>query len=84
MGLYWSYAPLVLGVWYRDLPLIKDYSRRDAISVLLGCNYNDLNTGYITISRLITSTGGAHEVSLSYKFEIERKHRFRAIPRPEF
>lgn len=87
LGLYWSYAPLVLGVWYRDLPLIKDYSRRDAISVLLGYNYKDLNIGYsydFTVSRLITSTGGAHEVSLSYKFEIERKHRFRAIPCPEF
>lgn len=87
VGLYWSYAPIVLGVWYRDLPLIKDYSRRDAISILIGYNYQDLNIGYsydFTVSRLVTSTGGAHEISLSYKFEIERKHRFKAIPCPEF
>lgn len=87
LGLYWSYAPIVLGVWYRDLPLIKDYSRRDAIAVLLGYNYQDINIGYsydFTVSRLVTSTGGAHEISLSYKFEIERKHKFKAIPCPEF
>ncbi len=88
VGLYWSYAPIVLGVWYRDLPLIKDYSRRDAISVLIGYNYKEVvNIGYsydFTVSRLVTSTGGAHEISLSYKFEIERKHKFKAIPCPEF
>lgn len=87
VGLYWSYTKIVLGIWYRDLPLIKDYTRRDAISVLLGFNYKDLNIGYsydFTISRLATSTGGAHELSLSYKFEIERKHRFKPVPCPEF
>lgn len=88
VGLYWSYSPVVLGVWYRDLPFIKDYSRRDAISVLLGYNYKEtLNIGYsydFTISRLVTSTGGAHEISLSYKFEIAKKHKFKAIPCPEF
>lgn len=87
VGLYWNYAPIVLGVWYRDLPLIKDYSRRDALSILLGYNYKDLNIGYsydFTLSKLVTSTGGAHEISLSYKFEIERKHKFKAIPCPEF
>lgn len=87
LGLYWSYSPIVLGVWYRDLPFIKDYARRDAISVLVGYNYMELNIGYsydFTVSRLVTSTGGAHEISLSYKFEIERKHKFKAIPCPEF
>lgn len=87
VGLYWSYSPIVVGVWYRDLPFIKDYSRRDAISVLLGYNFKDLNIGYsydFTVSRLVTSTGGAHEISLTYKFEIERKHKFKAIPCPEF
>ena len=87
VGLYWSYAPIVLGIWYRDLPLIKDYSRRDALSILLGYNYKDINIGYsydFTISRLVTSTGGAHEISMQYRFDIERKHRFKPIPCPEF
>jgi len=87
VGLYWSYAPIVLGVWYRDLPLIKDYTRRDALSLLLGYNYHEFNIGYsydFTISRLVTSTGGAHEISMSYRFDIERKHRFKPIPCPDF
>lgn len=87
LGLYWSYEPLILGVWYRDLPLIKDYSRRDALSLLVGYKYKKLSAGYsydFTISRMITNTGGAHEISLIYKFEIEQKKRFKPIPCPSF
>jgi len=86
-GLYWSYSPIVLGMWYRDLPLIKQYHRRDAIALLAGFQYKDLNIGYsydFTVSRLITSTGGAHEVSVIYKFEIEQRKKFKPIPCPEF
>lgn len=87
MGLYWNYDPIVLGVWYRDLPFIKDYSRRDAIALLIGYKHNDISIGYsydFTISRLISSTGGAHEVSLIYKFKIEQKKKFKPIPCPDF
>lgn len=87
IGLYWYYSPIVLGVWYRDLPLIKDYSRRDALAFLIGYEYESFKVGYsydFTLSHLITNTGGAHEVSLSYKFEIERKRKFKSIPCPEF
>ncbi len=87
IGCYWSYDPIVVGVWYRDLPLIKDYSRRDAIVILAGVQYMGLNIGYsydFTVSRLITSTGGSHEISLIYKFEIEQKKKFKPIPCPSF
>ena len=46
-----------------------------------------LRAGYsydFTISRLVTNTGGAHEVSLIYKFDIEQKKKFKPIPCPEF
>lgn len=87
LGMYWSYHPIILGVWYRDLPFIKDYSRRDALALLVGYQYEGLNVGYsydFTVSRLITSTGGAHEISLVYKFELEQKKKFRPIPCPTF
>ncbi len=87
LGLYWSYDPFVLGVWYRDLPFIKDYSRRDALALLCGYKFEGLSVGYsydFTLSRMITSTGGAHEISLIYKFEIEQKKKFKPIPCPTF
>jgi type IX secretion system PorP/SprF family membrane protein len=87
LGLYWSYNPILLGVWYRDLPFIKDFSRRDAIALLVGYKYEGLSVGYsydFTVSRLITNTGGAHEISLVYKFDIEQKKKFKPIPCPSF
>jgi len=85
LGLYWSYDAISIGAWYRDLPFIKDYSRRDALAVLLGYRYKDTSIGYsydFTISRMITNTGGAHELSLIYRFNIEAKKRFKPIPCP--
>lgn len=87
MGVYWNYSDLTLGVWYRDLPFIKDYSRRDALVFLVGYKYKQLSFAYsydFTISRLITSTGGAHEISLIFLFDIKQKKKFRPIPCPHF
>lgn len=85
LGLYWSYDQIMLGAWYRDIPFIKDYSRRDAIALLIGYKYEGLSLGYsydFTISRLVTNTGGAHEVSVIYKFEVVQKKKFKPIPCP--
>lgn len=87
LGLYWSYDPILLGIWYRDLPFVKDFSRRDAIAILVGYKYEGLSVGYsydFTVSRLITNTGGAHEISLVYKFEVKLKKKFKPIPCPLF
>lgn len=87
IGTYWNFDPITLGVWYRDLPLVKDYSRRDALAFLAGYKYQQLSVAYsydFTISRLITSTGGAHEISLIFLFEIKQKKKFRPIPCPHF
>lgn len=85
LGLYWKYDQIMLGVWYRDLPFIKDFSRRDAIALLVGYKYEGLSVGYsydFTVSRLVTNTGGAHEVSLIYKFDVQQKKKFKPIPCP--
>lgn len=87
MGMYWNFHPITLGVWYRDLPLVKDLSRRDALAFLAGYKYEQLSVAYsydFTVSRLITSTGGAHEISLIFLFNIEQKKKFRPIPCPNF
>lgn len=76
VGAYLTYSPLVLGVWYRGIPL-KTYTKNDVSIVshdaavfLLGYRQDNFSIGYsydATISRL-GSTGGAHELSLSYTF----------------
>jgi len=55
------------------------------MSFLLGYKFDNINIGYsydITISKLIGSTGGAHEISIIYNFDLNqtRKKRRKAIP----
>jgi type IX secretion system PorP/SprF family membrane protein len=95
-GLYWYKAPLMLGFWYRGIPFLKGGSdenyqkdpRGDAIAFLVGYKLNELRVGYsydFTISNLVSSTGGAHEVSITYEFKTTRKkERPRMVPCPEF
>jgi type IX secretion system PorP/SprF family membrane protein len=76
IGAYLTYSPIVLGAWYRGIPL-KTYTKdnvsiisHDAAVFLVGYRQDNFSIGYsydATISRL-GSTGGAHEISLSYTF----------------
>lgn len=74
-GLYWYKAPLVLGVWYRGIPLLKNsqsnMAYRDAAIFLIGFKNQQITVGYsydFTLSHLMGNTGGAHEVSIIYEF----------------
>ena len=88
LGVYWYRSPLVIGFWYRGIPFYKEVFNRDAFTVLVGIKTRSMNIGYsydFTISKLITSTGGAHEISMSYAFRTRPiKHKPRAVPCPEF
>jgi type IX secretion system PorP/SprF family membrane protein len=88
LGVYWYRNPFVLGFWYRGIPLYKEVFNRDAFTVLAGIKTRNMNIGYsydFTISRLITSTGGSHEVSISYTFKTKPiKRKPREVPCPEF
>ncbi len=95
LGLYWYKAPLMLGFWYRGIPFLKgkdpNYAkdpRGDAIAFLVGYKMDQLRVGYsydFTISNLVSSTGGAHEISITYEFKTTRKKKAaRMIPCPEF
>jgi len=90
LGLYYYKEPLIFGVWYRGIPLVTTQAG-DAIIGLIGIKTAQLHLGYsydFTISNLIGSTGGAHEISLVYEFNHlsmgQLKKRIRAIPCPEF
>lgn len=88
LGLYWYKNPLIMGIWYRGIPILKDQIG-DAIILLAGYKTKYLHIGYsydFTVSNLITSTGGAHEISFVYNFKLTRKYKkkIHAIPCPEF
>ena len=90
IGLYYYKDPLIFGLWYRGIPLLTSQAG-DAIIGLIGIKTSSLHIGYsydFTISNLIGSTGGAHELSLVYEFNNlslgQRNKRIRAIPCPEF
>ncbi|MBN1157751.1 MAG: type IX secretion system membrane protein PorP/SprF [Bacteroidales bacterium] len=88
MGVYWYRSPIIMGFWYRGIPMYKEVFNRDAFTSLIGIKTNNISIGYsydFTISRLVTHTGGAHEISIAYAFKtkpIERKPR--QLPCPDF
>ena len=85
IGMYWYKNPIVLGAWYRGIPGKR---RSDAIVFLAGWKMEGISIGYsydFTVSRLIGSTSGSHEISLSYTWEpIKRSQRPRMVPCPDF
>ncbi len=83
LGAYFEREPFFVGLWYRGLPLFKrydaGYANNDAIAILLGTIVNDMRIGYsydLTISRLASRAGGAHEITIGY--EIVQRHKKRA------
>jgi len=74
IGMYYTYEPLVLGIWYRGIPVAKTFNNNpnnDALIITAGVSWSRLNFGYsydITISKLAPSARGSHEISLSYQF----------------
>ncbi len=75
IGTYFTFEPIVIGTWYRGIPVkkVNGFSNNESIVLLIGFTQKRpkdiLNIGYsydFTISELGTASGGAHEVSLSY------------------
>ena len=74
-GVYWSRNPISLGLLYRGIPIFNNHVHglfnNDAIVAMVGLRTKDIRVGYsydMTISRLINSTGGSHEISIIYHF----------------
>ncbi len=95
LGAYWIRTPIILGFWYRGIPLLKrykaGYQNNDAIIFNVGYVWKDIKIGYsydVTISRLIANTYGSHEFSLVYEFNqdqrMKKKTRKVIIPCPKY
>ncbi len=70
LGVYYYKDPLIFGLWYRGIPFATSQAG-DALIGLIGVKTNSLSIGYsydFTISNLIGSSGGSHELSLIYEF----------------
>ena len=97
LGLYFTFEPIVIGAWYRGFPFqnLGDFANNESVVILLGYSKrtkdNILNIGYsydITISKLGSSSGGAHEFSISYAWFTGDPRKppknVRQIPCPDF
>ena len=88
IGVYWYQEPLMFGIWYRGIPFIGNDPRGDAMAFLVGYKTEGIRIGYsydFTISKLVSSTGGSHEISFIYEFSTSRvKKKKRMVPCPEF
>lgn len=86
IGAYYSRSPMLFGLWYRGLPVFPDNPNNGAITLQFGYNFSNVSMSYsydYTISRLMTKTGGAHEVSVAWTMQaVKRKAKRRMIPCP--
>jgi len=79
MGVYIQRSWLVAGMWYRI---------NDAIVTTIGLQRWGMMLGYsydITVDKLSNATGGAHELSLGFRFHSKaKKEGFHSINTPSF
>ena len=94
LGTYFFYEPVVIGLWYRGIPIqqnARDNVSQDAVVVVLGFQLANVELSYsydVTVSELGPISGGAHEVGLKFKIElatqVKKRKRERFIPCPTF
>lgn len=96
LGAYVHYNPMILGVWYRGMSLLKKegakVNNQDAIAILLGFQQDNFTFGYsydVTVSQLGFSTSGSHELSLGVEIPTNNRkrkgsRREHLIPCPKF
>ena len=91
IGLYGRYNKLLVGMWYRGIP-VKLYkperTNNDAIIAMIGFAYKGISIGYsydLTISKLTVATAGSSELTVTYRIKNKKKRRIlKRLPCPEF
>ncbi len=90
LGAYYNRKPMMIGLWYRGIPLLNEYSTPDALIYLFGLKYKKYIFSYsydMTLGKMISRSGGSHEISIIYSLggtDGVRPKKFKAIPCPEF
>jgi type IX secretion system PorP/SprF family membrane protein len=90
LGAYYFKNPAIVGVWYRGIPLANKYFNSDALIFLFGIKHKELLFSYsydMTLGKLISRTGGSHEIAIIYNLSImdnsKARKRYRMIPCPD-
>lgn len=91
VGLYGRYNTLIVGMWYRGIPVKvfkPEKMNNDALIFLIGFVHKGLSAGYsydYTISNLTRASGGAHELTVSYGIKSKKSKRVsRRVVCPQF
>ena len=80
----------VAGLTFEFICIFNETADLNAVVLLVGYTFKEnilINYSYdISTSRLLASTGGAHEISIAYRFEMGYTMRKRkgAVPCPHF
>lgn len=92
LGIYAWYSELVAGVWYRGIPVIKQYLEKlqnnESIVILVGWRIKEVRISYsydFTVSKLHDArTGGSHELNITYIFRKKKKVKIlKVLPCPD-
>lgn len=88
VGTYFTFEPLLIGLWYRGVPFkkVNGFSNNESVVMLVGMTVmkgesdrrDVLNIGYsydYTISQLGPGSGGSHEFSLVYSWPIRNPRK---------
>lgn len=80
VGMYFTYAPMIMGAWYRGLPVfnkeLDGFTKNVAAIFMIGYRQDNLTFGYSYDANLLSKlslTGGAHEISISYQVALDKK-----------
>ena len=91
IGCYYELKPIVLGVWYRGLPVKSNgyqLPNRDALALLVGVQSGPFSFGYsydITLSSLnVSNSGGSHEITMAYNLAVKIKTKRKIVPCANF
>ncbi len=90
VGANYEKEPFRIGLWFRGIPAFGQTADLNAVVLLVGYTFKDILVNYsydISTSRLLASTGGAHEISIAYRLNFNknrRKYKMGAVPCPYF
>jgi type IX secretion system PorP/SprF family membrane protein len=75
LGFYLTLEPLLVGLWYRGVPIkrLENIPNNESIITMVGLNMGSTTVGYsfdYTLSNLGIGSGGAHEISIVYTFSL--------------